>query len=267
MRERELESENHRSHALEWRSEDTCLLCLMEVIQADSGTRMKIHRRFALTTFIQRLTDVTRPAQQLQQGNSSSSKSLARLLQKNCNVSSQVLNTLFGMWVLFAYCHRDLIPHIYVPTTGLVLYLICVLFLQMLWLQLTWSIWPWKPFIVFIKTFYATKTSWITCWLAAFKRWSHYSLFWLNFYVVLRYGQFGQQRRACRDRFFSCLISNEEGEADDCLWMMNSLARTLPEALGSLRPWRNASAPTRKKLEFKHDQEKATSALKKKPSV
>jgi hypothetical protein len=66
----------------------------MEIIRDDSCNRLKIHRRFALATFNQRLNpDVTRPS--FQQDNSS--KNLARLLQKNRNVSSQVLNTLLGM--------------------------------------------------------------------------------------------------------------------------------------------------------------------------
>lgn len=96
MRESEIQSDNHRIHALEWRSEDTCLMCLMEAIRADS-TRMRIHRRFALATFIQKLNlDVTQPSAS-QRENLSSSRSLAKLLQKNSNVSSQVLNTLLGM--------------------------------------------------------------------------------------------------------------------------------------------------------------------------
>ena len=126
MRENDLESENHRSQALEWRSEDTCLLCLMEVIRADSGTRMRIHRRFALTMFNQKLTDVTRPGQQKQQGNSSN-KSLARLLQKNCNVSSQVLNTLLGMPVERCSLTATVTMtsfHTLFLQTGLMLYLI-----------------------------------------------------------------------------------------------------------------------------------------------
>ncbi len=96
MRESELESETHPSHALEWRSDETCLLCLIEIIRADPSSRLKIHRRFALATLNQRLDpDVTRPS--FQQEDSSSRKNLARLLQKNRNVSSQVLNTLLGM--------------------------------------------------------------------------------------------------------------------------------------------------------------------------
>ena len=114
MRESELLSENHRSHALEWRSEDTCLHCLMEVICSNPGTKMSIHRRFALATFIQKLSpDVThapKPHQDL------SSKNLARLLQKNHNVSSQVLTVLLGMYKAqkryCVHCHHDLIPHI-----------------------------------------------------------------------------------------------------------------------------------------------------------
>ena len=95
MRESELITETHRSHALEWRSDDTCLLCLMEIIRGDSSSRLKIHRRFALATFNQRIDpDVTRPSFQQDNG---SSKNLARLLQKNHNVSSQVLSTLLGM--------------------------------------------------------------------------------------------------------------------------------------------------------------------------
>lgn len=96
MRENELESENHRTHAFEWRSDDTCLLCLIEIIQADSSTSLRIHRRFALATLNHRLNpDVIRPS--LQEKGSSSHKNLARLLQKNRNVSSQVLDTLLGM--------------------------------------------------------------------------------------------------------------------------------------------------------------------------
>ncbi|XP_057380156.1 uncharacterized protein LOC130702500 isoform X2 [Daphnia carinata] len=93
MRENELESENHRTHAFEWRSDDTCLLCLIEIIQADSSTSLRIHRRFALATLNHRLNpDVIRPS--LQERSSSSHKNVARLLQKNRNVSSQVLDTL-----------------------------------------------------------------------------------------------------------------------------------------------------------------------------
>lgn len=95
MRESELESVNHRSHALEWRSEDTCLLCLMEVIRAGSGNKLRIHRRFALATLIQKLNpDVSQPSGSQRE---TSSRNLARLLQKNGNVSSQVLATLLGM--------------------------------------------------------------------------------------------------------------------------------------------------------------------------
>lgn len=102
MRESELESDNHRSHALEWRSEDTCLLCLMEVIRAGSGSRLRIHRRFALATLIQKLSpDVSQPSG-LERENSS--KNLARLLQKNGNVSSQVFDTLLGMLFLVFQC-------------------------------------------------------------------------------------------------------------------------------------------------------------------
>lgn len=120
MRESELVSENHRSHALEWRSDDTCLLCLIEIIRADSSSRLKIHRRFALATLNHRLNpDVTRPSLQQQENSSCSSKNLARLLQKNRNVSSQVLNTLLGMpdwdWFRFLDGHHDLIPHTLLP--------------------------------------------------------------------------------------------------------------------------------------------------------
>ncbi|XP_045027894.1 uncharacterized protein LOC116920194 isoform X3 [Daphnia magna] len=99
MRENELESENHRTHAFEWRSDDTCLLCLIEIIQADSSTSLRIHRRFALATLNHRLNpDVIRPS--LQEKGSSSHKNLARLLQKNRNVSSQVLDTLLDSLTL-----------------------------------------------------------------------------------------------------------------------------------------------------------------------
>lgn len=115
MRESELESENHRSHAFEWRSDDTCLLCLMEIIQADYSSSLRIHRRSALATFNQRLnTDVILPSQQ-EKGSSSSHKNLARLLQKNRNVASQVLDTLLGMQarnekLQFLDSHHSLIP-------------------------------------------------------------------------------------------------------------------------------------------------------------
>ncbi|KAI9557918.1 hypothetical protein GHT06_014670 [Daphnia sinensis] len=99
MRENELESENHRIHAFEWRSDDTCLLCLIEIIQADSRTNLRIHRRFALATLNHRLNpDVIRPS--LQEKGSSNHKNLAKLLQKNRNVSTQVLDTLLGSLTL-----------------------------------------------------------------------------------------------------------------------------------------------------------------------
>ncbi len=153
MRESELESEAHRSHALEWRSDDTCMLCLIEIIRADSSSRLKIHRRFALATLNHRLNpDVTLPSFQ-QENSSCSSKNLARLLQKNRNVSSQVLNTLLGMpdswidfnsWTVTMTSFHTLLPITEcVPLFSLLMILIILRFCLLI---------PFFPKIFFVQT-------------------------------------------------------------------------------------------------------------------
>lgn len=101
MIESDLQSENHHAHPFEWRSDSTCLLCLLEIISsAETCHRLKIHRRFALATLSQRLSPepiiVSSSCLVQQQPKAISNKSLPRLLQKNHSIASRVLEVLLG---------------------------------------------------------------------------------------------------------------------------------------------------------------------------
>ena len=91
MPEINLLSVEHRGHALEWRSGDTCLLCLMNILQ---GSSPKIHKRFAMTTLMQRLH--ADPAVTQRRQDLIAHKDLSWLLQTNRNVTSKLLHCLLG---------------------------------------------------------------------------------------------------------------------------------------------------------------------------
>lgn len=123
MHESELQSENHRAHPLEWRSDSTCLLCLLEIISSEGCHRLKIHRRFALATLSQRLSPepVVVSSSQLvtSQAQASRNRSLPRLLQKNRSIATRVLAALLGKLpfkVCSAYtCLTMLVPRLQMP--------------------------------------------------------------------------------------------------------------------------------------------------------
>lgn len=100
MHESELQSENHRAHPLEWRSDSTCLLCLLEIISSETCHRLKIHRRFALATLSQRLSPepvvVSSSCLVQQEEGAKKTRSLPRLLQKNHSIANRVLTVLLG---------------------------------------------------------------------------------------------------------------------------------------------------------------------------
>lgn len=96
MKEIEVSCGNHTNHALEWQTEDTCILCLVEIVRSgDYGQYLKVHRRFALSAFIQRLSPD--PASSLNRAQIVSQRNLSRLLQKSTHVSSTVIDTLLCM--------------------------------------------------------------------------------------------------------------------------------------------------------------------------
>lgn len=95
MKQINFENDNHRFHALEWRLEDVCLMCLVETIESNQGL-MKIHRRFALSTLNQRLghdpsTSTPQSASKLDDN-----KALTRLLQKNQTIATKLVAVLLG---------------------------------------------------------------------------------------------------------------------------------------------------------------------------
>lgn len=94
MRDEDLQKEAHCSHALEWRLEDTCLHCMVQVIRSDDHSCLKIHRRFALSNFNQCLRPD--PDLALNRKQLATHKNLSQLLKKNQNVSSTILHTLLG---------------------------------------------------------------------------------------------------------------------------------------------------------------------------
>ncbi len=97
MKEIEVSCANHHNHALEWQTEDTCILCLVEIVRSSDGQYLKVHRRFALSAFIQRLNPD--PASSLNRALIVSQRNLSRLLQKSTHVSSTVIDTLLCMYL------------------------------------------------------------------------------------------------------------------------------------------------------------------------
>ena len=91
MPENSLVSAEHRGHALEWRSGDTCLLCLMNILQGQSS---KIHKRFAMSTLMQRLC--ADPAVTQRRQDLVAQKDLTWLLQTNKTVAIKLLQCLLG---------------------------------------------------------------------------------------------------------------------------------------------------------------------------
>lgn len=91
MLENYMLSAEHRGHALEWRSGDTCILCLMSILQGHSS---KIHKRFAISTFVQRLC--ADPAVTHRRKDLIAQKDLTWLLQTNKSVAYKLLQCLLG---------------------------------------------------------------------------------------------------------------------------------------------------------------------------
>ena len=86
-----LTSADHDRHALEWRSQDLCLLCVIDAVQGQNG---KIHKRFALSSLMQRLS--VSAAISLSQQDAIAQKNLTGVLHNNRHVSAKLLLCLLG---------------------------------------------------------------------------------------------------------------------------------------------------------------------------
>jgi hypothetical protein len=89
----DLRTPDHGDHPLQWQAGDTCLLCLMNVIQGHKGW-LTVHRRYALSFFVKSLS--LDPAVTLSQKQLLAHQNLVELLQRNREVSAKVVIGLLG---------------------------------------------------------------------------------------------------------------------------------------------------------------------------